>query len=516
MSEAGCVHWDPASSQPDTRFSSSRVSLWLAGLFLLCFGYFLPLPDADAGARLDMALAIVQHGTIAIDAYRWNTQDVSYFHGHYYSVTAPGQGLLGTPLCAAYKAVVGALAGQQRADSIGTRTTDGELLYFLLQYLEGILTVAIPATLLLLLFYWFLGHFSASVVNRALLTLALGLATMIFPYGHVFYAHVPVAALLFAAFVLVHRLGHPETLGSARRMRLIDHPRVGALLAGWLLGTAVVFEYPAIIICVLIGAYALLSVPRKLVLYMAAGALPNLLVVMAYDYLAYQNPFITGYSAHSVSYKRELSHGLLAALHVPPPISAIVGTSFSPYRGLFFLSPFLLLAFPGLLLWARRGGRDWLPFLAIPVVYFFAMAMYPVWYAGDAVGPRFLIPMLPFLAVPIIFVLDRAASWSARLPIYGLMLASSVGIWVESLGIHYKYPVAGNHNPFFTFSLPHVMQDKLTPTFGLPLFGASSKASMLPLMVLLALWTFTVWIRSNDKRRSGRVALVNVLHGDGL
>jgi hypothetical protein len=182
----------------------------------------------------------------------------------------------------------------------------------MLLYLETIYTVAIPSVLFLLLFFWFLGYFSASLGNRLLLTLALGLGTMVFPYSRVFYAHVPTAGLLFTGFALVYIAARPDSGRGVWSNSLAGHPQGTAALAGLALGAAVLFEYPAALGSLLITAYAALCLSRRQLLFLLAGSALPLLVLMGYHLAAYHNPFSAGYGAYTVNWRQETEgfHGL--------------------------------------------------------------------------------------------------------------------------------------------------------------------------------------------------------------
>lgn len=479
----------------------SRTAVWLFGFALLCFVYFLPRwHDWNQDARLDMTMSVVNHGTIAIDAYHWNTGDDDFYKGHYYSNKAPGQSLLGVPVYVVYKGLLELPPVRSLVNAIernsawnlaledgGDRFVPPKLDFAILQYVESVFTVAVPAALFLVLFFWFLGFLSASIVNRAFLSLALGLATIVFPYAQLFYSHVPAMALEFAGFALVYILAARGRHG--RGQWIVNHPSISALLAGLCLGGAVVFEYPTAIISALIGLYALIRLPRTVWPYLIAGVAPALATVMAYDYAAYHSPFTTGYSGNSVLWKQE-GQGI-AGFTWPPRWTAITGMSYSPYRGLFFLSPFLLLALPGYGLLAhaswRKGDSAWLVFLAIPVAFFFAIAMYWGWFAGQVVGPRYLIPMLPFLALPIIFLLNCLRSLPARGAVAPLVAVSLFNVWAETLGSR-AYPHSGTMNPLFTFSLPALGRGEVPMNLGMFL-GPHGPTSLLPLLGLLILWT---------------------------
>jgi hypothetical protein len=186
--------YDPADMETslpgDIPARRSRASFWLAGVFLLCFTYFLPKPgDWNQNARLDLTLAMVNHGTVRTNPYHWQAGDDVLYKGHYYSNKAPGQSLVGVPVLLAYKGLLAAVDSSSIGDHMGLKHAGltANYNFWLWQILESWYTVSLPTTLFLLLFFWFLGYFSRSVLNRAVLTLALGLATDMFSYSALFY-----------------------------------------------------------------------------------------------------------------------------------------------------------------------------------------------------------------------------------------------------------------------------------------------------------------------------------------
>jgi hypothetical protein len=495
--------------------TSLRVAVWLAGVMLLCLVYFFPHNDADQNAHTDLAVALVEHGTVSVDPYAANTIDSSYYHHHYYVLKAPGLSLLDVPVYLLYKASLSTRSGLP-----ANPANDPQL-----WYLESIGVVALPTVLFLLFFFWFLGYFSSSLIHRALLTLALGLGTDFFPYGQNLYSHVPVAIMLFVAFALVYIMTNEGTVRGPWTQRLVDRPNVGALLVGVALGGVVLTEFDAALLACVVGLYALLRLPRRVIPYVLLGGVPPLLILMAFNYAAYGNPVKVSYTSGTSQWNAVFAQGLDGFVW-PPTRDALWSLSFGSFRGLFFLSPFLLLAIPGFLLWRRRGGREWLVCLVGPVLYFLVISMYVVWDGGWAVGPRLLIPTLPLLTLPIIFTLEAIESWRVSRQavglIYGLVYLlvfySMVAIWAEAIaGNTPLWPDEGNHNVLFSANLPALLQGSVMPNLATAHLGANGGDSVILLLELLVIWSFAAylppvvgWVQSTYGWPSARVPLRSV------
>src|SRR5919202_6154659 len=70
----------------------------LVGLLLLgSYAYFYQGGGWNQNSRLDLSRALVERGTLQIDAYADNTGDKAVFDGHAYSDKAPGQALAAVP-----------------------------------------------------------------------------------------------------------------------------------------------------------------------------------------------------------------------------------------------------------------------------------------------------------------------------------------------------------------------------------------------------------------------------------
>jgi hypothetical protein len=79
--EAWRARLGTAEEAAPSSITSFLVAVWLAGLFFFCFTYFYQSYDWEQIARLDTTVAIVNHGTFAIDRYQQNTGDKSFYDG---------------------------------------------------------------------------------------------------------------------------------------------------------------------------------------------------------------------------------------------------------------------------------------------------------------------------------------------------------------------------------------------------------------------------------------------------
>ena len=90
----------------------------------------------------------------------------------------------------------------------------------------------------------------------------------------------------------------------------------------------------------------------------------------------------------------------------------------SPSRGLLIFSPIVLVGVAGVVIAYRRKSvtpLEVLSAVAIPC-YLFAIALFPVWWAGTSFGPRFMTETLPFFLVLSIPFVDWIVAWRAEKP----------------------------------------------------------------------------------------------------
>src|SRR5512140_1665029 len=82
----------------DPMKSLQRTQVLLVGAMLFFAAmYFYQEPGWNGNTRLALVRAIVERGSLQIDAYwktpGWITEDAAFFNGHYYSDKGPGSAL---------------------------------------------------------------------------------------------------------------------------------------------------------------------------------------------------------------------------------------------------------------------------------------------------------------------------------------------------------------------------------------------------------------------------------------
>lgn len=485
--------------------STETLDSWF--LFILLFfsyAYFFPRwADPNQNSRLDMIVAIVQDGTFQIDKYVSNTVDYAKVGEHYYSDKAPGAAFLGVPVYWVLKKALDLHALEplmaRLQDNPAFRATlnpEGsdvslEKVYFALGQVAVTLAVAaLPTALLGVLLFRYLSRFTQHRWGRISIVLIYGLCTPAFTYANALYGHQLSAALLFGGFYLVST---PKN-GQLNPARL--------WLAGLLLAYSVVSEYPAALISGIIGLYTayrlfIRGIPEKLI-WVALGGAPPLLGWMAYNQAVFGGPLSLGYG-YSELWVEEHSVGFMSL--TIPSWEAAWGITFSPFRGLFFYSPALLMTIPGFVLWwgsRKFRAKFWVALTSVVSVILFN-ASSGMWWGGFAVGPRYMLLMLPFMVQALIFSLLK---WGAKPWFRLIFLLAALWALAATWGLTLAgqaYPSDVLRNPLLDYAFPKWLAGDIARNLG-TLGGFVGGASLLVLLGVVALIT-AIWIGLSNQTK---------------
>ena len=481
-----------------------RPETALFALVLGAYAYFYQAGGWNQNARFDLVRAIVERGTLTIDAYESNTGDKARRDGHLYSDKAPGVSLTAAPVYAVAHALAGGLRETDRCQALAS-------------YLCTVWAVALPSAVAVVALYAFLGDvLRLGPALCAAFALAYAFGTLAFPYSTLLYGHQPAAAFAFVGFVI---------LAQARQRAPAPVERGRLLAAGLALGWAVVIEYPAALSAAAVAAYALVSLaPRRRLLWTAAGVAAALAVLLGYHALAFGGPFDLPYS---FSVQQPRHRGVFMGLGLPTG-RVLRYLLVDEYRGLFHGSPWLLLAVPGAWALARSRLRaEAFACVAVALLYLVLNASLTDWHGGWGMGPRHLVAALPYLAVLAagVFARDGALGRTRR----GIMrptavlggLAAVFSVFLMLVGTAVKPEVPRNvERPFRAFLLPAFFEGRLalnTQSIDMvtgrghvqrrawnlgELLGLEGRATLLPLglyaAVLLAWLTRALRARARD------------------
>jgi len=471
-----------------------------AALFVLlvaCYTYTFPRwADPNQNSRLDMVVAVVEDGTFQIDPYVENTVDYAKVGEHYYSDKAPGTAFLGIPLYAGLKVfldlpvvdrLTGRLANSEAFKS--TLRTEGsgvlrqKVRFALAQVVLTFVISVLPSSFIGVLIYRLLACFTPNVWIRLVVVLGYGLLTPAFAYANAFYGHQLSAALLFGAFYLVFAGRKPLS-------------RAVLLGVGTLLGYSVITEFPSVLIAGVLFLYTLFELYREGSWPRIGWVMPTGALIAAgwmwYNTAVFGGPLKLGYSNSELWINQH--HAGFMSLTLPH-WDAAWGITFGIFRGLFVLSPWLLLAFPGFWLWRRsreRGPEFWVAVTSLFSFFLFNSSS-GMWWGGFAIGPRYLLPMLPFMALSIIFVFRE---WGGRLWLRVLtavlMLWSLAATWGLTLA-EQAFPSDAIRNPFVAYAWPNWLAGNIARNVG-TLLGLRGVLSLLPLGIVLVVISAGWWM----------------------
>jgi hypothetical protein len=457
-----------------------RDALLVFGLLAFAFAYFYQVGGWNESSRFDTIFAIVQEGRFTIDSYQDSpgtaTGDTAYFDGHYYSDKAIGPAAIGAIL---YKPLY----------LIKLVFHHGSL-----NPLKKLLTYAIigiPSAFAGALLYLLCLYMSGSRFRSYVVAFSITLGTLYFPFSLVFFSHQFTSALLFCASILIFFLKERK-----------DKWKMGyAFLLGWLLGWALISEYQAGIIVVILISYYIYVLSRNhnyrqihlFVLPILGGLFPVLLQ-MAYNRVCFGNYWGLSYAhLNNQHFGTAMSQGLMG-IHWPD-LRVLFYMTFHPIAGIFWESPVLLLCIPGLVcMFVKRRFRVE-AILAMGIIgsLLIIMSGYFAWWGNWSVGPRFIIPMLPYFCIPLVHIPKRL-TWPlvvlglvsfCQMLIVAASTAETPDGWAAKIGSLGFF----EYSNIYSYCLKELEAGRFTLNLGTYL-GINSWNSLIPFLVVICVVTY--------------------------
>lgn len=419
--------------------SAHRASLLLFFILWLAYGCIHQNVSEDNSiSRLDLLCSAFLQGSLAIDAYSGNTPCKSMHDGHYYSDKAPGVAVLAAP-------AFGLALSLLSLANVPPASEPGMLFSSWLATFGSVSLITAAGGVFM--FHWLSRWVSRR--NALAVTIGIFLGAAPFPYGTMLMSHGAVVGLLSAALWAGPDFAGTESLegNPNRRWRL--------LLAGFCGGLAVACEYSAALVVGEVFLLAAVGQARgqsaRALFLIALGAAPPLALIPAYHWICFGSPLTLAYGQDTGF--TGMNDGFFGI--GGPKLNHAAELLLWPARGLFWWSPFLLLAFFAYhKLYAR--SRPWfLACVLVPVVQVTVISGFADWRAGTTLGPRYLAPILPFLAVPAALAFQRSPRCGSLLILASIAL-TGLGTLVDAT------PGYGLKNPLWELHIPSLRSNFLT------------------------------------------------------
>ena len=413
---------EPSPSPPEIGPGRWLGPMGVAMILWGSYAYVWQARDWNSASRLMLTYAIVDRGTIRLDGYRTQTEDIAEVDGHFYTDKQPGYSLAATLPYAAAKAALG-LPDHPRGGP-ALRRWPGD--YWATLGTAGLATAIAGAVLAAIA-----RRFGCGPRTSALVGLSYGLATPAFAYATMSYGHQLASACLLGAFAVIEL---PDT-----RRPLLSMAAAGAL-AAW--GSVVELSLGPV--SAILALFAVVKVIRGEVSFrglsaFAIGAMGPTLILGIYNTIAFGNPLDIGYAHHA--------NPLFAPIHSEENPTGLTGPRWDRvapllwgrYRGLAFYAPIVLLAVPGwiALLFKGRAAASLASLLAASAVLLVNLS-YPEWTGGWSTGPRLLVPLLPFAMVGVAGAF--ASGGRAALVLGGPLAVGGAALMLMFVGVGAQMP----------------------------------------------------------------------------
>ncbi len=368
----------------------------------------------DNLVHFDVARNLALHGRTSLSCPSPGLHRVGK-DGRAYSKFGLGQPVASVPLFVLGKIVTDALDSNK--DETVTMAGETIPVYTAVQAAFTSFLNPIVTALTCAIFFSLCHHIGYGSRTALLLTLALGLATMMWVYSKRFWPHPLITLLLVGTVHALYRY------------------KVSSIfwylpLAGTLTGFAVFTRLEHIIIVPWLCLYVailnqkperrgVIELLRRESLFV--GPVFAFLALMSVlNYLHFGHWFGSGYGGEALAFRTPLLTGLR-------------GNLFSVGRSIFLFSAPLLLFFFVIGRFYRKHRWEASLILLVSISYLTLYSKWWAWSGGICWGPRFLLPIIPLLMLPVGLIMEKVKC--RRLVKWGLIMVAAAGVVVQVLGV---------------------------------------------------------------------------------
>ena len=447
-------------------FRSREFKLFFTAWIIYIFYIQMYGSSCMANSNSALTASIVNEGRFEIDTYRRVSCDTAFYNGHYYSGMDPGISFISVPTYILGKSFfslvpdyyIYLLFGKVESYSITLpRDFRGEekvisnyfpdldkrqmLEYlFISSFLLPVFSTSLFSAFSVVLLYLILRNFTNSNRIRLLISIFYAFGTLLFPLSTEFFQRPIAVSLIFASFFILFKIKH--------RKLSYDAP---LFFSGLLAGLSVWFDYYHAVIAGLLAIYLFSfvkerSIKRENICFgiigkvklnrvelsalfrFAAGFVIPVILLLAYQYAAFDNPLTTAYEYKDLPPEASLGD------YSGKGMAFLSFEKIMHIMGFFLYSPIIILAIYGLYMAiiTRNPFKNEAILTASILIITFAyatfLALFVVYLPGylPPSHKRYMLPVVPFLMIFLSYVftnikIDKKNKLNAAIIIIGLI-----------------------------------------------------------------------------------------------
>jgi len=421
------------------RVNSTKFKLFIVTL-VMCVYFINGFYSANEWSRYSLIAAIVEENTFIIDNYVVARLDTSYYDGHFYSDKPPGLSFIGVPVYFIAKILL----------------INPLWIQFMLISLLALFT-----SLSVVLIYELAGYLGGNKTSQLLTALIYGFGTIAWVYSKNFFAHG------FSAFLIILSIYYACLFVQENNTKFV-------LFSGIALGYSIVVDYPNILLFVPFLLYFVLYDTKKKLIYFIVPVAFFLMILGIYNYICFDSPFITAYR-YQYHYGDTQNIGFFSnPVHI-----GLYGLLFSPFRGLFYLSPILLLSPIGFFYLYKKYKPETVLFLSSFAIIVLFYSTYTLWHGGHCYGPRYLLNAIPFITLPLALVIEKYKD--QRIFVIFLILMN-YSIFANAMGVIASYYLNLEIKNPLLYNIKHLKNRRIVESY---FFSISPLTILFPIALIL-------------------------------
>ena len=340
--------------------------------FYLLFVCFTEISPRIGNENVQYALtqAIVDDHSLIIDRFVTPLmEDKAFNDSHYYSDKPPGSSLLMVPQYFFFRNVFGVYEEP------------------LTQWLVIVTSMCLYSAISVVIFYHLLSLFVLEK-RRISFTFLYVFGTLMFCYSTIGVQEQFVTPLVLTSFYF----------------GLKYDDRRGLFLSGLFAGLSFFTRYQTLVMVIWLIPFFLINKEKRKNLHWFLIPFASVtLSLLLYNYICFSHPF----SFSSMKFVRPTIKPNRATRFWIPSLSDIKLMLISPWRGIFFFSPFLVYTVPGFFRMIREHWKKGLLLTFSGMSFFGFFFFNMLWYGGSDYGFRYITPGLPFFTIGACFMFER-------------------------------------------------------------------------------------------------------------